>query len=486
MALARISLYTTPPYNPGFTGIAASSTLVSEWIPTANFIQMIAVIADANAPGELYLDFSNDEVTIYNTSSVSYSSVEQIIAPVTAPFCRIRIITGSLTTTSGIATLNGIVATFKNMGNADATTLTGAITDKGGQVYNVKAYGAKIDGSTDDTSAWNSAFSAASTAGGGIVYHPGGTSVITSTLVIPSGVWVMGVGGFLGYAPGDTPIGSIIKPSGTGPIDTIATPSTASKGIRISGIAVDGAFSATGYAVHVYDVSGLVIDNFSYISGVANGPGGIFLDGISSGGYGCSLSNVSLEVGLGYLGGTGLKVGGAAPFNANHFSNITIQGFAQGLDFNYGGGNTGEMIWVQFCTNGILFGSSKCVVYGGWMESITTDWINFASPGDEYSLVDSMRFAAVPTIVGHLGKITNSNNYNPTGPQTAPTIPASGTALTNPFPFDCTVYVSGGTVTAIAVGGTATGLTSGAIFIPAGETITLTYSAAPTWVWIGN
>lgn len=83
-------------------------------------------------------------------------------------------------------------------------------------------------------------------------------------------------------------------------------------------------------------------------------------------------------------------------------------------------------------------------------------------------------------------KLTNNPGYNPTGPQTAPSIPASGTALTNPFPFDTTVYISGGTVTAIDVGGTATGLTSGSVFIPAGESITLTYSAAPTWVWIGN
>ena len=83
-------------------------------------------------------------------------------------------------------------------------------------------------------------------------------------------------------------------------------------------------------------------------------------------------------------------------------------------------------------------------------------------------------------------KFSDNLGYNPTGPKTAPTVPASGTALTNPFPFDATVYVSGGTVTAIAVGGTATGLTTGAVFVAAGETITLTYSAAPTWVWIGN
>jgi hypothetical protein len=82
-------------------------------------------------------------------------------------------------------------------------------------------------------------------------------------------------------------------------------------------------------------------------------------------------------------------------------------------------------------------------------------------------------------------KVANNPGYQP-GPQSAPSVPASGTALTNPFPFDATVYVSGGVVTAIDVGGTATGLTSGSVFVPAGETITLTYSAAPTWVWIGN
>lgn len=77
-------------------------------------------------------------------------------------------------------------------------------------------------------------------------------------------------------------------------------------------------------------------------------------------------------------------------------------------------------------------------------------------------------------------------NGKPHGPQTAPTIPATTVALTNPFPFDCTVYLAGGTVTAVAIGGTATGLTSGMFSVPAGETITLTYSVAPTWTWLGN
>jgi hypothetical protein len=73
--------------------------------------------------------------------------------------------------------------------------------------------------------------------------------------------------------------------------------------------------------------------------------------------------------------------------------------------------------------------------------------------------------------------------YNPVGHVTSPSIPSSTTALVNPFNVDASVMVSGGTVSAIAIGGTSTGLTSGQFFIPAGQSITLTYSAAPSWTW---
>jgi len=70
------------------------------------------------------------------------------------------------------------------------------------------------------------------------------------------------------------------------------------------------------------------------------------------------------------------------------------------------------------------------------------------------------------------------------GAQTAPAVPASTSALTNPFYRDAAVSVSGGTVTEIAVDGTATGLTAGTVLVPTGSTITLTYSSAPSWVWV--
>ncbi|HUC21032.1 MAG TPA: hypothetical protein VMR98_06110, partial [Candidatus Polarisedimenticolaceae bacterium] len=48
---------------------------------------------------------------------------------------------------------------------------------------------------------------------------------------------------------------------------------------------------------------------------------------------------------------------------------------------------------------------------------------------------------------------------------------------------DAAVVITAGTVSVIAVDGAVTGLTSGTVIVPSGKTITLTYSAAPTWTW---
>lgn len=75
--------------------------------------------------------------------------------------------------------------------------------------------------------------------------------------------------------------------------------------------------------------------------------------------------------------------------------------------------------------------------------------------------------------------------YAQTGALVAPSLPASTTALTNPFLRDCEVVISGGTVTAIVIDGTTTGLTSGSVILPSGKAISVTYSVAPTWKWFG-
>jgi hypothetical protein len=72
------------------------------------------------------------------------------------------------------------------------------------------------------------------------------------------------------------------------------------------------------------------------------------------------------------------------------------------------------------------------------------------------------------------------------GSLTAPPIPTTTTALTNPFGFDTTIYLTGGTVSEVAINATATGLTAGMFRLPRGATITVVYSAPPTWAWFAD
>lgn len=65
----------------------------------------------------------------------------------------------------------------------------------------VKAFGAKGDGTTDDTVAINSAIGAVGAAGGGCVYFPPGQYVISANIVVKSGVTLCGNERF---APGPT------------------------------------------------------------------------------------------------------------------------------------------------------------------------------------------------------------------------------------------------------------------------------------------
>ena len=75
-------------------------------------------------------------------------------------------------------------------GTTTLATTTAILSDKGGQVFNVKAYGAKCNGTTDDTSAIQSAVNASeltyatSSQTGGEIYFPKGECLISNTITI--------------------------------------------------------------------------------------------------------------------------------------------------------------------------------------------------------------------------------------------------------------------------------------------------------------
>jgi hypothetical protein len=66
------------------------------------------------------------------------------------------------------------------------------------KVYDIRRFGAAIDGSTDDTTAWNNAIIQCNADGGGIVWHPGGNSVVDTTILWLAGVKLAGPGGTRG------------------------------------------------------------------------------------------------------------------------------------------------------------------------------------------------------------------------------------------------------------------------------------------------
>ncbi|MEM8530334.1 MAG: glycosyl hydrolase family 28-related protein [Chloroflexota bacterium] len=67
-----------------------------------------------------------------------------------------------------------------------------------------------------------------------------------------------------------------------------------------------------------------------------------------------------------------------------------------------------------------------------------------------------------------------------------PTLPQSGESLINPYHTGVTVYLSGGDVTGVAIGGHETGMTSGSFRISAGQSITVAYRDVPTWTWFAD
>jgi hypothetical protein len=131
-------------------------------------------------------------------------------------------------TSSDIPDLSGKYLSLGGRGTLTGTS-TGPFVDAGGAVYNVKAYGAKGDGTTDDTAAINLAVTAAYNAGGGTVVFSPGAYVLKRRIVGQQqigGIWLLsgvnfeGNGAklllrdntefFMGTGLGSSPISSVV------------------------------------------------------------------------------------------------------------------------------------------------------------------------------------------------------------------------------------------------------------------------------------
>jgi len=128
--------------------------------------------------------------------------------------------------------------------------------------------------------------------------------------------------------------------------------------------------------------------------------------------------------------------------------------------------------------------------FGNNLTGNTTNAFTSASGAAGGSVLDNdMSGYATPTVISAGSShvlIANNPGYNPVGAMTALTVGASPYTYTNTTAINQTIYVSGGTVSAISAGGVVTGLTSGTFSVPPGKTLVITHTGAPSATVSGN
>jgi len=185
------------------------------------------------------------------------------------------IITGNTTTLTNSPNVQSVIA--ENIPTASFTA-SGIVKQT---VFNVKDYGAKGDGITDDTAAITNAIAALVQAGGGTLLIPGGT-YLTSGFILSSqtvNMAVMGYGATL-LASGDSQ--DIIQINKG---DNTAT-------IQIFGLTINGNHYSDTNGIHIIDATGVSLNGLN-ITGCAGS--GIWFDNVNGYNevhsiYGCFIS----------------------------------------------------------------------------------------------------------------------------------------------------------------------------------------------------
>ena len=209
--------------------------------------------------------------------------------------------------------------------------------------------------------------------------------------------------------------------------------------------------------------------------------------------------NNQIRIGLIATNGTGFATNGnpiasSVQFSGNQITIGDVIANVDGINIDLTG--TGNNTQFNIFNIGVVeLSSGKGIIDSNglnrWIIGNTGSNGNPAGSGPSYFLTGGSGFIPylrgfftdTSTIVlnGQIADVINTKTKP--GSVAAPAMPASGTALANPFDRPASVYISGGTVTAIDIGGSATGITAGVVHLLPGETVAIVYSIAPTWTW---
>jgi len=400
------------------------------------------------------------------------------------------------------------------------------------------AWGVVADGVTDNTIAAQNALNAAALVPNGCVEFQAGV-IITQALTIAPGTTVCGAshGGTILRAKPSTTIPYVLGVTQTGQLNY---------SVEISNLLVDGN-SANGATVTngIYTLSmcDSIIDKVRVVNCTGNG---ITLDGTS--GYIGSASKV-VNCFVRSCDGVGLQINSNATDTMVHSSDIGLNtgqaiyvaGSNSNLVGTIGWGSSvgcsidpsAELVWISGCRfdsneyNGVYSQGKNITISGTLVHDNsaagtgTKAGVEIASGAGNHVISGCMSKGGITGTnqsygllldSGRLGpctvtgcdfsgntiggisytdvagdRISNCQGFNPVGVvSSAPSVPASGTPLTNPFPFNCTVYLNGSVDNVYIDGVYIFNSGIGAIPVAAGQTIEITYTGTVTWQWIGE
>ncbi len=495
---------------------------------------------------------------------------------------------------TGVSFDNGLILS-DGAGNLIATSFIGL--SSGGLVTSVLSYGALGNGIHDDTAAINSAITAVRNAGGGILFFPSGTYIVSSPITaLGSNITFQGCGASSSIKLKNSANCLLINTAtiysnitfrdldfdGNGANQTDGSTRDDRKMIIIQNVTAlkflncslhDG---RTGAQVHTascdytlilgcraynvghsaaFQTDAFLAFNQTHYRCIGNSVVGLTNPDTGFAQNGINHSVVTNNTIDSMTDGVSLSFSNSHTSHHNVIANNTINGTGSTYDSdgikvsafgNSGGGEgnihdaiiTGNVIhncnkgmWIEQADRVDILGNIIAdgagtdtqlillnTISGGTLNDLTirgntlynlSRGIYFHANGTYGGnlIIEDNNFVTVSTPLNNVSNPSGSTNYwrrnvgwNPIGNFTGsgskpatPGVPSTTVPLTNTSPYDVTVFITanaGGT-TAVAIGGVATGFTIAAsgiatFRVPAQQTITLTYTSAPTWTWFGD
>ena len=239
----------------------------------------------------------------------------------------------------------------------------GRVLDMGGQVFNVKAYGATGSGWVDDGASIRAAISAGANAGGGTIFFPSGTYKFGSTLTLPFGVPLI--------LEGAGPNSSKLDYTGGGDAILIETGFAGTfLNVAIRDCTVQGNSNANAVGIHQINTPGVLYDNLAVAFFNGTNGAGILLDNqpahdAGQGGWNERTTFRKVSVWNNTKGIRMVKNGGTFSFFYTRMEDVHFQLPTNGIGLSVENGAFMGNSEVKFFYNGLGTAATAMSITGG-------------------------------------------------------------------------------------------------------------------------